>query len=91
MDRADMLKEIAVKVGCTRTEAEIALETVLNAVVRTVFSGGKVQLRGFGSFKLKKAIARRRRNPKTGAEVWVPARMSLHFTPASSLKRINVE
>jgi len=77
-------KELQVK------DAELAVKEILNAMSSALSKGGRVEIRGFGSFALNLRPPRKGRNPKTGAAVLVPAKYSPHFKPGLELKnRVN--
>jgi integration host factor subunit beta len=70
----------------TRREAEVVVSTVFAAISEELSSGGRVELRGFGSFSIKKRDSRTGRNPKTGESVFVPAKVVPHFKPGKELR-----
>ena len=72
----------------TKKDAEIVLETVLSNIGEALRRGEKVELRGFGSFRLRHRDARRGRNPKTGSRVDVPPRSVPYFRPGKELKAL---
>jgi len=70
----------------TRREAEVVINEVFDAISGALSSGGRVELRGFGSFTVKKREPRLGRNPKTGEPVEVPAKIVPHFKPGKELR-----
>jgi len=70
----------------TRREAEVVINEVFDAISTSLASGGRVELRGFGSFTVKKREPRLGRNPKTGEPVEVPAKIVPHFKPGKELR-----
>jgi nucleoid DNA-binding protein len=62
------------------------METILHSIVHALGAGDKVEIRHFGSFRMRQRNARVGRNPKTGARVEVPAKRVLYFTPSMDLK-----
>lgn len=70
----------------TRREAEVVVSTVFSAISDELASGGRIELRGFGSFSIKTRESRTGRNPKTGESVYVPAKTVPHFKPGKELR-----
>jgi integration host factor subunit beta len=68
------------------TDAELAVKTVLDAMMETLASGGRIEIRGFGSFCLNFRPARLGRNPKSGDKVFVPAKHVPHFKAGKELR-----
>ncbi|MDA2937999.1 integration host factor subunit beta [Acidobacteria bacterium AH-259-A15] len=79
MTKADLVKEVAKSSGLTQQDAEVLVQTVLDSIVDALNSGDEVELRGFGSFRFRKRNPRQARNPKTGEEVYVPAKRVPYF------------
>ena len=67
-------------------DAELSVKTILDSLVNTLSKGGRVEIRGFGSFSLNHRPARLGRNPKTGEKVNVPEKFVPHFKPGKELK-----
>lgn len=70
----------------TRKDSEIIVEAIFDSVVRSLKSGEKIEIRGFGSFRTRERQSRIGRNPKTGARVEVPAKRIPYFKPSKELK-----
>ena len=62
------------------------MKTMLAHMAEHLASGGRIEIRGFGSFSLRHHRARRARNPRTGAPVARPARYVVHFKPGRALR-----
>ena len=67
-------------------DAELSVKTIIDSLGNTVSNGGRVEIRGFGSFTLNHRPARLGRNPKTGEKVNVPEKFVPHFKPGKELK-----
>jgi|TARA_B110000003_G_C16622478_1_gene523671 integration host factor subunit beta len=67
-------------------DAELSVKTIINSLDNTLSKGGRVEIRGFGSFSLNHRPARLGRNPKTGEKVNVPEKFVPHFKPGKELK-----
>ena len=67
-------------------DAELSVKTIIDSLDNTLSEGGRVEIRGFGSFSLNHRPARLGRNPKTGEKVDVPEKFVPHFKPGKELK-----
>ena len=67
-------------------DAELSVKTIIESLGNTLSNGGRVEIRGFGSFSLNHRPARLGRNPKTGEKVDVPEKFVPHFKPGKELK-----
>jgi len=67
-------------------DAELAVKTIIDSLSDSLRKGGRVEIRGFGSFSLNFRPARVGRNPKTGEKVDVPEKFVPHFKPGKELK-----
>ena len=88
MNKADLVDELAKNNGFTKKDAEVIVETVLESIKEALNSGDEVELRGFGSFRLRKRNPRQARNPKTGEAVQVPAKRVPYFKLGKQLKEL---
>lgn len=67
-------------------EIEAIISIILQEVTETLAKGGRVELRGFGAFSLRKREARTARNPRTGEQVKVGARNSIYYRAGKALR-----
>ncbi len=81
-----LVAECPVPLG--RHEAEIVVDTVIDELVHAIQNGERIELRGFGSFRIRSRAARKGRNPKTGATVMVPPKRAVYFRPGKDLKAL---
>ncbi len=86
MTKADLVDFIADKADLTKADAARALDAVVAGVTNGLKKEGKVSLIGFGTFSAKKKPARVGRNPQTGAEVKIAAKVVPSFKAGSKLK-----
>ncbi len=87
MTRADLIAAIASHFPTlTAKDTDIAVKEILDAIGRSLAQGDRVEIRGFGSFRLNHILARASRNPRTGAAVSVPAKYVPHFTAGKELR-----
>src|ERR1035438_3582910 len=88
MTKADLIEEVSRVVEMTRKESEVIVEAIFDSIVRSLRSGDKIEIRGFGSFRTRHRQPRIGRNPKTGALLEVPAKKSPYFKPSKELKDV---
>jgi integration host factor subunit beta len=88
MTKADLIEGVSRAVEMSRKDSEIIVETVFDSIVRSLRSGDKIEIRGFGSFRTRERKPRVGRNPKTGARVEVPAKKIPYFKPSKELKDV---
>ena len=86
MTKADLIEEVSRLVELTRKDSEVVVETIFDSVVKSLRSGDKIEIRGFGSFRTRQRKPRVGRNPKTGDRVDVPAKKIPFFKPSKELK-----
>ena len=67
-------------------DVELAVNVMLEHMTACLAKGGRIEIRGFGSFSLHYRRARAARNPKTGASIALPARYAPHFKPGKVLR-----
>ncbi len=90
MTKAVLVEEVAQVTDLTKKDAEVIVDTVFQCIVDALHRGEKIELRGFGSFRLRQRQPRKGRNPKTGDRVDVPPKKVPYFKPGKDLKeRIN--
>ncbi len=77
MTKADIVDKVAAGTGLTKLETEAIIEGFFKTVIESLRDGKGIEIRGFGSYKVKKKNARQARNPKTGEQVFVPE----HYVP----------
>ena len=88
MTKADLVEEVSVKTGLTRTDVAVLVDAFLEAVKKSLEGGNNIEIRGFGTFKIKQRKARKARNPRTGEEVPVPDRKVPVFKPSNEFKAL---
>ncbi|MGH9162166.1 MAG: HU family DNA-binding protein [Vicinamibacteraceae bacterium] len=86
MTKADLVEEVSRVSDLTKKHSEIIVDTVVKSVIDALHRGEKIELRGFGSFRLRRREPRRGRNPKTGDRVDVPPKKVPYFKPGKELK-----
>lgn len=86
MTKADLVETIASETGVSRQHTSVIVDGVLDAICRALSEGRHIEIRGFGTFKVRERRARRARNPRSGTEVLVPAKLVPVFKPSKELK-----
>ncbi len=84
--KADLVDLVAGRADLSRKEADEAVRVILEGVIGALRRGEKVELRGFGSFRIRQRGPRMGRNPKTGEQVEVPAKKIPYFKPGKDLR-----
>jgi len=67
-------------------DTDLAVKTVLDAMVQALAEGQRIEIRGFGSFSLSQRAPRVGRNPKSGEQVMVPSKQVPHFKAGKELR-----
>ncbi len=88
MTKADLVEIVAREADMTKKDVEQLVEIIFDSIVNTLNHGEKIELRGFGSFRVRERNARKGRNPKTGEPVEIPAKRVAYFKPGKDLKDI---
>jgi integration host factor subunit beta len=88
MTKAELVEDVARAAELTKKDAERLVEIVFESIIDTLNQGEKIELRGFGSFRVRERGARRGRNPKTGDPVDIPAKRVPYFKPGKELKEL---
>lgn len=85
MNKAELVAKIASDADITKTQANAALDSFTTTVQKTLKSGDKVTLVGFGTFSVTKRAARTGRNPQTGAPLKIKAKKVARFKAGKEL------
>jgi len=86
MTKADLVEKLAKDADISKAAAVKALDSFIEAVIKTVKKGNKVALVGFGAFSVSKRKARTGRNPQTGATIKIAARKVPKFSAGKTFK-----
>jgi nucleoid DNA-binding protein len=79
--KRDMVERIAEKVGVTGQQARDIVQAMLDEMVVTLSTTGRIELRNFGVFTVKVSAPRKARNPRTGETVMIGERKVVKFKP----------
>lgn len=87
MTRSDLIAKLAERYPqLLAKDADLAVKVILEAMTDTMAKGGRIEIRGFGSFALNYRPPRAGRNPKSGEKVQVPAKYVPHFKAGKALR-----
>jgi DNA-binding protein HU-beta len=86
--KADIVDVIASATGLTKVETEAVVDGFITTVIGAMRDGKNIEIRGFGSFKVKKRKSRVARNPRTGAQVTVDEHFVPTFKVSKEMKQI---
>src|SRR5207253_3857442 len=86
MTKAELVEKVAVKIQLTKKQAETVVNILLNCITEALSEGDKVELRGFGSFRIRKRNPHEGSNPKTGDTVQIPAKRVPFFKAGKELR-----
>lgn len=86
MTKADLVDGVTATGDLTRRDGEVIVDTFFDGIIHAILSDDKVEIRGFGSFRIRQRNARTGRNPKTGDKVDVPAKRVPYFKPSKELR-----
>lgn len=86
MTKAELIEKVAKDASLTKADAGRALDSTIDAIVKTMKKGDKVTLVGFGAFSVSKRKARTGRNPRTGQTIKIPAHKAPKFTAGKTFK-----
>jgi len=87
--KLDIINEVVSRTGITKTEAEMAVETVFESMKKALEQGERIELRGFGIFNVRPRKTGIGRNPRTGAEVSIPPGKAVRFKPGKELQSLH--
>ncbi len=86
LTKADLSKQLMDKLELGKKEADLLVNTFLDAIVHSLRGGEGVELRGFGSFRLRDRRARVGRNPRSGESIKVPPKRVVYFKLGKELR-----
>jgi DNA-binding protein HU-beta len=86
MTKANLVELVAEKTGFTKADVAVTVDAFLHAVKESLAAGRNIEIRSFGTFKVKRRKARIARNPRTGEAVPVPERNVPVFKPSNDFK-----
>ena len=88
MTKADLVEQVVKVSNVSKRDAEIVVNPLFHAIIDALQQDDKIELRGFGSFRVRRRRSRQGRNPKTGDRVEVPSKRIPYFKPGKELKDV---
>jgi integration host factor subunit beta len=88
LTKAELVDAVSKVSDLTRKHSEVIVDAVFSSIIDALHKGAKIELRGFGSFRVRRRDSRTGRNPKTGAGVLVPAKRVPHFKAGKELREL---
>lgn len=86
MTKKDIVKNISEQIGLPRLRTKDLVQLTFDALIETLVKDGRVELRNFGVFQIKRREPRMARNPRTGEKVPVEARNVVIFKPGKEME-----
>lgn len=86
MTKKEIVKTISEEIGMTQLKTKEIVQKTFDAIVETLVDEGRIELRNFGVFEVKKRAARKARNPRTGQRVDVPEKFVVTFKPGKEME-----
>ncbi len=89
MTKTDLIEKVSEKTaGLTKKQTEIVVNMLFDSMKEALAMGDKIEIRGFGSFRIRNRRNREGRNPKTGETVAVPEKRVPFFKAGKELKEL---
>lgn len=86
MTKKEIVKAISEEIGLTQLKTKEIVQKTFDAIVETLVEDGRIELRNFGVFEVKKRAARKARNPRTGDQVYVAEKFVVTFKPGKEME-----
>ena len=86
MTKKEIVKTISEKLGLTQLTTRDIVQKTFDAIVETLVEEGRIELRNFGVFEVRRRKARKARNPRTGGSVQVPEKLTVSFKPGKEME-----
>jgi nucleoid DNA-binding protein len=86
MTKKEIVRSISDKLGLTQLKTKEIVQKTFDAIIETIVDDGRIELRNFGVFEVKRRAARKARNPKTGEEVSVQEKFVVTFKPGKVME-----
>ncbi len=88
MTKKEIVKQISEELGLTQLKTKEIVQRTLDAIIQTLVEEGRIELRNFGVFEVKRRAPRKARNPRTGDKVYVPAKNVVTFKPGKEMEEL---
>ena len=84
--KKEIVRTISEEIGLTQLQTKEIVQKTFNAIVETLVEDGRIELRNFGVFEVKRRAPRKARNPRTGDKVFVPEKFVVTFKPGKEME-----
>ena len=88
MTKKEIVKKISEDIGLTQLKTKDIVQRTLDAIIQTLVEEGRIELRNFGVFEVKRRAPRKARNPRTGDKVYVPSKNVVTFKPGKEMEEL---
>ena len=88
MTKKEIVKKISEDIGLTQLKTKDIVQRTLDAIIETLVTEGRIELRNFGVFEVKRRAPRKARNPRTGDKVYVPSKNVVTFKPGKEMEEL---
>jgi integration host factor subunit beta len=85
LTKKDIVRKIARDLGTGHVETARIVQAVFDNIIDVLEKDGRIELRNFGVFEVRRRAPRKARNPRTNEQVLVPARASIAFAPGKEM------
>jgi nucleoid DNA-binding protein len=86
--KKEIVRKISEEIGLTQLKTKEIVQRTLDEIIRTLVQEGRIELRNFGVFEVKRRAPRKARNPRTGDKVSVPAKNVVTFKPGKEMEEL---
>ena len=86
MTKKEIVRTISEEIGLTQLKTKEIVQKTFDAIVETLVEDGRIELRNFGVFEVKRRAPRKARNPRTGDKVFVPEKFVVTFKPGKEME-----
>ena len=86
MTKKEIVRKISEEMGLTQLQTKDIVQRTLDEITRTLVAEGRIELRNFGVFEIKRHAPRKARNPRTGEKVDIPAKNVVTFKPGKEME-----
>ena len=88
MTKKEIVRKISEDIGLTQLKTKDIVQRTLDAIIHTLVTEGRIELRNFGVFEVKRRAPRKARNPRTGDKVFVPSKNVVTFKPGKEMEEL---
>ena len=88
MTKKEIVRKISEEMGLTQLQTKDIVQRTLDEITRTLVAEGRIELRNFGVFEVKRRAPRKARNPRTGDKVYVPSKNVVTFKPGKEMEEL---